>query len=591
MKLVAFLLALAGTLAADERPNVLFLLSDDQRADTIAAHGNPHIRTPSLDRLAARGVSFERAYCFGSNNGAVCVPSRAMILTGRTLYRTGEGSEIVPLMPRVFHDAGYRTFATGKWHNGKAWFNRAFEDGETIYFGGMGSHTELLVHDYDATGAYPQEARRRIESFSSTDFADAAIGFLEGYQDEEPFFLYVAFTAPHDPRTPPEDSRYDPDELPLPPNFLPVHPFDNGHMLLRDERLARWPRTPEIVRQHLADYYGMITQLDAQVGRILEALERTGHADDTIVVFTSDHGLAIGSHGLFGKQNLYEHSMRVPMIVAGPGIPEGGRASAFAYLLDLFPTLCDMTGVEAPAGVEGMSLAPFLDGSTEGARTYLATAYRHVQRAIRDDRYKLIRYPHLAKTQLFDLENDPHETKDLSGERGYGATVARMMRELERWRREIGDPHPLTRADARPAVTWNPGATVTADVTGTFALLPETALIKGEKLLYQPDRRNLGGWSRTQDSASWRIVVVTEGEYAVELRYAAAQDGTGYLLGIGATLNHHRTRSTGGLMSYRSEHLGTLRLTAGDHKVFITPAESFEGVFMNYRGLWLRPVQ
>jgi arylsulfatase A-like enzyme len=230
--------------SAPQRPqNVLFLLSDDQRADTIRALGNAAIETPSLDRLVREGFAFDRAYCMGSQSGAVCIPSRAMILTGRTLFRCEERD--AHLWPEAMRRAGFATFVTGKWHNARDWVVRSFASGESIFFGGMGNHTALRVQDL-ADGRFGEP--RGIGGFSSTAFADAAIGFLERRgRDDPPFFLWVSFTAPHDPRTPPDDhrARYDPAKLPLPANFLPQLPFDNGEMVVRDERLAPWPRTEE----------------------------------------------------------------------------------------------------------------------------------------------------------------------------------------------------------------------------------------------------------------------------------------------------------------------------------------------------------
>ena len=178
-------------------------------------------------------------------------------------------------------------------------------------------------------------------------FADAATEFLQNHDGKKPFFAYVAFTAPHDPRQPPPSyrERYYRNLPPAPANFLPQLPFDNGMMRGgRDENLAAWPRTEAVIRDQLAEYYGLITHMDEQIGRILAALEKSGQADNTIIIFAADNGLALGSHGLLGKQSVFEHSMRTPLIIAGPGIPRGKSTRAFTYLLDLFPTLCDVTG-------------------------------------------------------------------------------------------------------------------------------------------------------------------------------------------------------------------------------------------------------
>ena len=282
-----------------------------------------------------------------------------------------------PLLPELLGRAGYVTFGTGKWHNGEASWLRAFQQGRTVMFGGMSDHTKVPVKDLGANG---QLTAARVETtFSSELFADSAIAFLREQKGPAPFFAYVAFTAPHDPRQPPPAFRqaYYDSLPPLPANFLPQFPFDNGAMRGgRDENLGAWPRTEAMVRDQLAEYYGMVTHLDGQIRRILDALEASGHARDTIVVFAADNGLALGSHGLLGKQSVFEHSTRVPMMIAGPGVPAGGSSQAFSYVHDLFPTITGLAGVESPAGVEGTSLQPAVGGPCR-AHTRLAVSRVH----------------------------------------------------------------------------------------------------------------------------------------------------------------------------------------------------------------------
>ncbi|WP_165250414.1 sulfatase-like hydrolase/transferase [Paludisphaera soli] len=450
--LPALLLAAAPT-AADEprRPNVLFLYSDDHRADAIGALGNPAVRTPNLDALVRQGTVLTRAYCNGSMQGAVCVPSRAMLLTGRGLFRVHEKMEGQGTWPEAFGAAGYETFATGKWHNGPESLRRSFRKAEAVFLGGMGDPYALPLRDLLPDGSLgdPRPSGRH----SVEVFADAASRFIKGRkQGDPPFLAYVAFNAPHDPRVAPAEYRakYRDEAVPLPANFLPEHPFDDGEMLIRDERLAPWPRTPEVVRRHLADYYAAIEHLDAQVGRILDALRDAGRLDDTLVVFAGDHGLAIGSHGLFGKQNLYEHSMRSPVVLAGPGVPAGRTVDALAYLHDLFPTLGELAGVAGPEGSEGLSLVPVFEGREPSRRADLLTAYRDVQRAIRDGRRKLIAYPRINKVQLFDLRDDPDELRDLAADPASAAEVDRLTVLLRRRQAEAGDDLPLRSEKPRP---------------------------------------------------------------------------------------------------------------------------------------------
>ena len=440
---------------AQEKPkprNVLFLFTDDQRADTIAALGNKHIKTPNLDKLVQRGTAFKRAYCMGATQGAVCVPSRAMVMSGRTLFRTNADLKGIPTWPAAFAKAGYRTFITGKWHNAPASVLAAFSEGKSIFLGGMGDPYALPIADITPKGTLTKN--RPSGKHSCEVFADSAIEFLKNQKGaDKPFVAYVAFNGPHDPRTAPKEyhAPYDANKPPLPPNFLPVHPFNNGDMILRDERLAPWPRTEEVVRQHLADYYAYITFLDAQIGRILAALREAGLEDDTIIVFASDHGLALGSHGLFGKQNLYNHSMNAPLIFAGPGVPQGKQSDAFCYLLDIFPTLGGITGVTGPEGSEGKSLVPIMKGEATEVRDSIFLAYRQFQRSVRDDRWKIIVYTHINKTQLFDLQNDPHEIKDLAGDPAHAKEITRLTDKLKDWQRQLGDKQPLQSEKPMPA--------------------------------------------------------------------------------------------------------------------------------------------
>lgn len=407
-----------------DRPNILFLFTDDQRADTIAALGNRHIQTPNLDRLARQGFHFRNAYCLGANMGAVCTPSRNMLLSGRAYFRwTG------PLAPaqglnfaESFRRAGYETYHHGKRGNSALRLQERFE------------HNLYLAND--------DQERRSGEP--GKEIVDRALRFLAERTGDRPFCMYLAFGNPHDPRVAAQRylDRYRRDRIPLPPNFLPEHPFDNGELRVRDEQLAPWPRMADEIRRHLHEYYAVITALDEQIGRLLDDLDRRGLTGNTWVVFSSDHGLSVGSHGLMGKQNLYEHGMKVPLIFAGPGIRRGS-SPALAYLHDIYPTLAELAGAPVPADLDGRSLKPVMDGRAEKVRDSLFLAYRDVQRAVRDDRWKLIRYPKAGVIQLFDLRDDPHERKDRSREPGQQQRVRSLSEELRRWQRELGDTVPV----------------------------------------------------------------------------------------------------------------------------------------------------
>ena len=434
------------------KPSILFLFADDQRADTIAALGNPHIKTPNIDKLVTSGFTFRTNYCFGGNSGAVCVPSRAMLMSGKTWFHVDTATlKGVKLLPELLRENGYTTFATGKWHNGQASWLRGFQQGRNIFFGGMADHTKVPVRDLGLDGKLTAE--RTGGKFSSELFADAVIQFLRNHDGKKPFFAYVAFTAPHDPRMPPPAFRevYYRDLPPLPANFLSQHPFDNGVMKGgRDENLAPWPRTEAVIRDQLAEYYGAITHMDGQIGRILEALKQSGQADNTLIVYAADQGLALGSHGLLGKQSVYEHSMRCPLIFAGPGIPQGKSAQAFSYLLDVFPTLCDVVGIQRPTDLEGESLRPLWEGKQDRVRDSVFLPFIDIQRAVRDERWKLICYPKIGHMQLFDLQTDPDEKTNLIDRVEYAQHVQRLLRLMGQWQAKVGDTLKLP-AENKPA--------------------------------------------------------------------------------------------------------------------------------------------
>ena len=442
--------------ATPSRPNVLFFFADDQRADTIAALGNTHIRTPNLDRLVRRGVSFNRAYMMGGMQGATCVPSRAMLLSGRSLFHIDEKLTRDPTWPAAFGQAGYATFISGKWHNTPPSLPLSFQRAERMFTGGMTDPMKAPLSDL-VDGKLT--AAKISPKHACEAFADATIAFLREAHPQ-PFFAYVPFDAPHDPHIVPDDFpiKYYPEKIPLPANFLPQHPWDNGEMVVRDEQLLPWPRPPAETRAMIADYYRYISYLDSLIGRVLDALDASPHAKNTIVVFAADSGVARGSHGLIGKQNLYEHSLRVPLIIAGPGLSANQRTDALCYLFDVIPTLGALCGVTGPKTSEGIDLSATLRQPATPARRAMMFAYRDVQRALRDERWKLIRYPQVDRTQLFDLQTDPGELTNLADNPAHAARVAAMTASLAAEMKRLDDPlASLTVAAPKPAA-WSPPA-------------------------------------------------------------------------------------------------------------------------------------
>jgi arylsulfatase A-like enzyme len=435
--------------AADSPPNILFLFADDQRADTIAALGNPVIRTPNLDRLVRGGLSFKRAYMQGGFHGATCVPSRAMLLSGRSLFHAEETMLSGVSWPEAFAKAGYTTFISGKWHNGNRSLPKVFQIARSVFVGGMTDPMHAkLSHLEDGRLTPPKLSSKH----ACQAFADETVHFLKEHKTG-PFFAYVPFDAPHDPHIVPEDFpvRYDPATIPVPPNFLPLHPFNNGEMEVRDERLLPWPRTPAQVQTQIAEYYRYISYLDSLIGQVLDALAASPFAKNTIVVFAADSGVARGSHGLIGKQNLYEHSVGVPLIVSGPGIPADRKTDAMCYLFDVLPTLGSVCHVPAPEGNDGLDLSAVLRDPGHAGRSDLVFAYRDVQRAIRDDRWKLIRYPKVDVTQLFDLFTDPFEPRNLADDPAHAIRVRELTARLASELKRADDKAALTLAHPGPS--------------------------------------------------------------------------------------------------------------------------------------------
>ena len=430
------------TSTENSRPNIVFLIADDHRHSAINALGDAQVDTPNLDSLIHEGTSLSNMYIMGSTVGAVCMPSRGMMLTGRTLWRIDEPDlGDWSLWPQMLRESGYHTYGIGKWHNERESFSRCFADGAETFFGGMSDHYAVPVHDYDPSGKFPEENARVGQGFSTDIFAKAAVEFLHQYSGQEPFCLYVAFTAPHDPRTPPSEFAYKPKDIELPENFLSQHPFDNGEMDVRDELLANYPRTDESIKQHLADYYGMISHLDSAIGKILNTLDETGVSGNTLVVYTADHGLAVGQHGLLGKQNLYEHSIKVPFLMRGPQVPTNVQSDAFCYLYDLAPTLCDMLGMPIPSSFEGKSFwSTVINGDSH--RNTVFSAYKNKHRSIRDNRYKLIQYylgDEIIK-QMFDLVSDPLERDNLIESGKVHQYLSSMQLKLSELQASFSDP-------------------------------------------------------------------------------------------------------------------------------------------------------
>lgn len=462
--LLIFALALSSLSFAQNpntKPNVLFIFADDQRADALGITGNPYIQTPTIDQLAREGSRFSNTYVMGGVHGAICMSSRAMLFSGKNLYKVTDKLSGQHTMTMSFAAAGYRTFATGKWHNEKEMFEASFQEAKNVYLGGMADHYDLALRDYGPDGKLGEPTRK---GYSTVQFAQAAIDFIKDHgqrNSDQPFFCYVAFTAPHDPYSPEANyiNHYPDGTLPIPGNYMPYHPFEFDQLTVRDENLTGWPRKPEVIQMILSDYYALVTHLDTQIARILDALKETGQYDNTIIVYAADNGLAAGSHGLLGKQSLYEHSSKVPLIIKGPGVPQNQELDAFAYIHDLYPTLADLAGIPDPEDVDGISLVPVIQGEKDGVRDALFTSYKHTVRAVRNKKYKLIRYPERDYTQLFDLESDPLEINNLAELPAYQSKKEEMFQLMQKWQQTFNDQIKLT-ADVIKPMGYDPDTLV-----------------------------------------------------------------------------------------------------------------------------------
>ena len=424
--------ALSPAAGAGERPNILLIVTDDQSPfDLRAYEPGSQLETPVLDGLAARGIVLDAAYHMGSFSGAVCTPSRHMIMTGRSLWHLPIGPKtssspdssrmrrcpadiLEQVLPSVFQHAGYDTMRTCKQGNSYEAANRRF------------------AVRHDAT------KREGTAEGGSGWHADRVLEFLaarESAGDSAPFLIFLGFSHPHDTRdgTPALLAKYGatnhadravlpsrhPDQPPLPGNWLPRHPFDTTHLDVRDEVAVSgvWDRRDEAtIRNEAGRQHACAENIDIQIGRVLDRLAADGELENTWIFFTSDHGIAVGRHGLQGKQNLYEHTWRVPLIVTGPGVRPGSRAPGNVYLTDLLATLCEVAGIEPPASNEGTSFLPVLAGDRPRIRDVLYGAYCGGQRpgirAVRRGYWKLIEYESATgerHTQLFNLRDNPLE--------------------------------------------------------------------------------------------------------------------------------------------------------------------------------------
>ena len=455
-----------------KRPNFLFVLTDDQSPFDLQIYDTTSVlQTPTIDKLAKEGMVFDGARHMGSWLGGVCTPSRHMIMSGRTLWNLpAKNKQFISsqlpdsleyyTMGAIFNKAGYKTMRTCKKGNSYAAANKMF--------------------------SVVKEAKKRggTDESGSAWHANQVLNYLtdrETKQDKDPFFVFLGFSHPHDTRdgkpellekygaTNHKDSIRVPELNPKQPqlqeNYLREHPFFHGHPGLRDEERVSgvWKKRDEnTVRNELGREYACSENIDIQLNKVLKKIEAMGELDNTYIVYTSDHGIAIGRHGLMGKQNLYEHTWRVPFIIKGPGIEAGKRVKGDVYLADILPTFCELANIEIPKTVQSKSFKSILDGKEESIRDIMYGVYcggtKPGMRSVKKDNWKLIKYDlmdgSIQKTQLFNLEENPHEyliahkrdnelETNLAGNPKYKDKLEEMEALLLEQMETYGDPYRL----------------------------------------------------------------------------------------------------------------------------------------------------
>ena len=463
IKTIAVAATLATTLHAQEKPNILFIFADDHAYAAINSHGNKEVKTPNLDKLTAGGTRFSHAYNSGAWNGAVCMASRAMMMTGRQVWNAHKANQNEMIankqfFPQLMQSAGYETYFSGKWHVGSskncetAWVNT-----KNIRPGMPNQTKERYNRNWTPGKDDWSPVDPKFTGFWkggkhwSEVLADDGKEFLkQAAKSDKPFMMMLCFNAPHDPRQAPQkyQDMYPYDSVSIPKNFLKDYPLQVGSNRIRDEKLGPFPRTHYSTKVNRSEYYALISHMDTQIGHILDALEATGKADNTIIIYSADHGLGVGQHGFLGKQNMYEHSVRAPWIISGKGIPKGKTVSQPIYIQDAMATCLDLGGVKKPEHVEFESVMPLLKGDATKARKQMYSCYISFQRMVTENKFKYILYPLIKKERLFDLENDPFELNDLAGDSKHADKLKHMRTVLDQQMKAMNDPMDLSDPEA-----------------------------------------------------------------------------------------------------------------------------------------------
>jgi arylsulfatase A-like enzyme len=441
------------------RPNFVFILTDDQRFDSLGCVGNSIIQTPNIDRLAARGVLFRNHFV----TTPICCVSRASIFTGQYERRHGVGDFSTPLngqqwsetYPALMRAAGYRTGFIGKFGVGNAKYIAAKTNAFDFWRGLPGQGGEWFIDPKDPTGKH-----------ATARFGDQALEFLDSHSSASngsnhvPFCLSISFNAPHARDGKPrefqpdhrDESLYADIKIPVPKTASEEYFELLPDFVRKSEARRRWERrfaTPEMFENTMRDYYRLITGIDREVGRIMERLEKRGLAENTVIIFTSDNGWFAGERGLAGKWFMYDESIRVPLIIFDPRLPQskrGREVTAMTLNLDFAPTLLEMAGIPIPERMQGRSLAPLLNQSpVAGWRNQFFREHHFGPKilppseGIRTESLAYLRWlaPNPETDELYDLRADPLEEKNLSGNPGEASRLEGLRKELLEYRRNL----------------------------------------------------------------------------------------------------------------------------------------------------------
>jgi arylsulfatase A-like enzyme len=454
------------TLAAGRKrkPNLLFIWTDEQRADTMAVYGNKKIRVPNFNKLAAESIVFKSAYV----TQPVCTPNRSAVMTGQWPHESGLVTNNIPLsketpcLNELIDDPDYRTAYMGKWHLGDEIFAQhdfeewvSMEDGYSAYYArGRSRDARSSYHHYlVGLGHKPPKqggkfsrgyaASLPLEHCKPKFLERSACDFLRRHRDE-PFMLYINFLEPHMPFTGPLDDMYDPDEIDLPPNFndpLEENEPESYKKKVRSDA-RKYGTTERDFRELIARYWGLNSQVDLSVGVILDKLEELGLADNTIVVYTSDHGDMMGAHRMVAKGVMYEESVRIPWLMRVPAMGHRQRIiEQPVSQIDLVPTLLELMGrSEVAAGLPGQSLIPLVKGErvTEDHVFIEWGSKPRVRTVVSPDGWKLCLSKE-DKCQLFNLRDDPYETTNLYDSGKHETVIARLTEKIRAWQNETKD--------------------------------------------------------------------------------------------------------------------------------------------------------